>query len=66
VAKAEAGLGWRIWNTKTKRPWGEHYKRYPDEVLAELNGERRPNAIASRTRDLQVERRPQAQPRRVH
>ena len=65
VAKAEPGLGWRIWNTKAKRWWGEHYKRYPEEVLTELNGERRPGEISSRTRQLQIERRPQAQPRRV-
>jgi hypothetical protein len=65
VARATAGLGWRIWNTKTKQWWGEFYKRYPDELLAELNGGGRPAEIGKRTRRLQIERRPQPQPRRV-
>jgi hypothetical protein len=65
VAKATADLGWRIWNTKTKRWWGEYFKRYPDELLAELNGEKRGTQISSRTRQLQIERRPQPQPKRV-
>jgi hypothetical protein len=65
VARATAELGWRIWNTKTKRWWGEFYKRYPDELLAELNGEKRPEAVAGKTKQLQLERRPEKQPRRV-
>jgi len=65
VARATADLGWRIWNTKTKRWWGEYFKRYPDELLAELNGEKRSARVAERTRQLQTERRHQAQPKRV-
>src|SRR6266496_1390574 len=65
VARATADLGWRIWNTKTKRWWGEYFKRYPDELLAELNGEKRSARVAERTRQLQIERRPQAKPKRV-
>lgn len=38
IARAEAGLGWRIWNRKTKRSWGNYFKDYPEDVLNELNG----------------------------
>jgi len=65
VARATADLGWRIWNTKTKRWWGEYYKRYPDELLAELNGEKRPPLITGRMQQLQIERRPQRPTGRV-
>jgi len=38
VAKAEAGIGWRIWNRKTKRWWGNYFYDYPEALLQELNG----------------------------
>ena len=38
VAKAEAGVGWRIWNRRTKRWWGNFFTEYPEAVLQELNG----------------------------
>jgi len=38
VAKAEAGKGWRIWERKMKKWWGNYFKIYPEELLAELNG----------------------------
>ena len=31
--------GWRIWDNKTRRWWGDHYEVQPDELVAELNGE---------------------------
>jgi hypothetical protein len=65
VARATANLGWRIWNTRSRRWWGEYYKRYPEELLAELNGEKRSEQVAGKTRQLQIERRPQPQPKRV-
>ncbi|WP_433342351.1 hypothetical protein [Streptomyces sp. CA-253872] len=30
--------GYRIWDNRRKRWWGEHYEVCPDELLAELNG----------------------------
>ncbi|MBC7931783.1 MAG: hypothetical protein H7Z38_14585 [Rubrivivax sp.] len=45
VAKAEAGKGWRIWNNKQKRWWGEHYESFPEHLLAELNGEKKPEQL---------------------
>jgi hypothetical protein len=38
VAKAEAGVGWRIWKRRTKRRWGNYFFEYPEAVLQELNG----------------------------
>jgi hypothetical protein len=45
VAKATKGVGWRVWNRKTKRWWGNFFKYYPEALLEELNGERRPDKI---------------------
>jgi hypothetical protein len=30
--------GWRIWDNKARRWWGDHYEVQPDELVAELNG----------------------------
>ena len=45
VAKAEAGEGWRIWDNKQKKWWGESYQSFPERLLMELNGEKRPDQI---------------------
>lgn len=45
VARAEPGKGWRIWNRKTKRSWGNYFKEHPADVLAELNGPCRPEEL---------------------
>jgi len=45
VAKAEEGRGWRIWDRTAKKWWGEHYRHYPEALLAELNGEKRPDQL---------------------
>jgi hypothetical protein len=45
VGKSEPGKGWRIWDNKNRRWWGEHYSQYPEQLLAELNGEKRPERI---------------------
>lgn len=47
MAKAEAGKGWRIWNIKQKKWWGERYQEIPEKLLAELNGEKAPERITS-------------------
>jgi hypothetical protein len=46
VAKAEAGLGWRIWNKRLQRWWGERYVAYPQELVDELNAGKRPERLA--------------------
>jgi hypothetical protein len=45
VAKAEAGKGWRIWDNQQKKWWGERYQIFPEQLLAELNGGKRPDRI---------------------
>jgi len=45
VAKAIAGLGWRVWNRQQHKWWGNPFKTYPEELLAELNGANRPERI---------------------
>lgn len=65
VAKALPDGTWRIWNTKTKRWWGEVYHRIPDELLAELNGAKENEAVIEKNRDLQIERRPPEPPERI-
>jgi hypothetical protein len=37
VARGAPG-GYRIWDTKARRWWGELYELCPDELLDELNG----------------------------
>jgi len=44
VARGVPG-GYRIWNNKMKKWWGEHYDYCPDDLLAELNGQKRPDEI---------------------
>jgi len=41
VAKGVPG-GWRIWNKQLKKFWADFYETQPDDLLAELNGEKRP------------------------
>jgi len=38
VGKAIEGVGWRIWNKKGRKWWGNFLSEYPDEFLDELNG----------------------------
>ena len=45
-----AGVGWRIWNRKQRRWWGNFFAAYPTELLAELNGQKRPKRIAELSR----------------
>jgi len=33
--------GYRIWDNKNRRWWGEQYELCPDELLTELNGPKR-------------------------
>lgn len=45
VCKAVPEKGWRIWDRKMKKWWGNYFREYPQELLDELNGERRPYEI---------------------
>jgi len=45
VAKAEAGKGWRIWDNTQKKWWGEIYQSFPEKLLQELNGDKRPEQL---------------------
>jgi hypothetical protein len=38
VARGVPG-GYRIWNTKARRWWGDLYELCPDDLLTELNGD---------------------------
>ena len=44
VAKPFEGL-WRVWNRKRKKWWGNQFKEYPQELLDELNGQKRQREI---------------------
>lgn len=45
VCKAIPGQGWRVWNRRTKRWWGNYFIEFPEALLAELNGEKRPEIL---------------------
>ena len=53
VAKAEAGVGWRIWNRRTKRWWGNFFSEYPETVLQELNSLARQEVLVQLCRSSQ-------------
>jgi hypothetical protein len=50
VAKALPSRGWRVWDRKMKKWWGNLFDAHPSDVLAELNGEKRPAVITALTR----------------
>lgn len=50
VAKAEVGVGWRIWDNTAKKWWGEVYDQHPEALIAELNGQKRPEVLAALAR----------------
>ena len=45
VAKAVNDGGWRVWDRMQKKWWGNPFRQYPEELLAELNGPKRPNRL---------------------
>ena len=51
-ALADAGKGWRVLDRMHKGWWGEIYKVYPDRLLIELNGPKRPDAIVKLVKEL--------------
>lgn len=56
VAKGVPG-GWGIWNNLTQKWWGQLYDRQPDELVNELNGEKRPEVIIELTKRFQKDKR---------
>ena len=50
VCRAVPGLGWRIWDRKMNKWWGNPFSYFPQLVIDELNGEKRPDALVSLTR----------------
>ncbi|MYW65152.1 hypothetical protein GTY65_13940 [Streptomyces sp. SID8379] len=54
VARGVPG-GYRVWDNRGRRYWGDHYELCPDELLAELNGaadQTRITALVKRYRAL--------------
>jgi len=45
VAKAIEGVGWRVWDRLQKRWWGNPFRHFPEKLLAELNGPKRPEKL---------------------
>jgi hypothetical protein len=45
VGKAIPGQGWRVWDNVQRKWWGNLYTQHPAELLAELNGKKRPDRI---------------------
>jgi hypothetical protein len=57
VAKAQPGVGWRVWDRKLNRWWGVAGPDYPTALLAELNGTGAPDRIAALLREVQMKSR---------
>lgn len=56
VAKGVPG-GYRIWNNKSRRWWGDLYEHYPDDLLDELNGTHDPNRLTALMKRYRASRR---------
>ena len=50
VARAEAGQGWRIWDNKARKWWGQAFQDYPERLLGELNGPKRAEMLSELTK----------------
>jgi hypothetical protein len=56
VARGVPG-GYRIWDNKIRRWWGDFYELCPDDLLTELNGQRRPTIITELLRRCRSQKR---------
>ncbi|WUI01740.1 hypothetical protein OHR68_07945 [Spirillospora sp. NBC_00431] len=56
VARGVPG-GYRIWDTKGRRWWGDHYELCPDDLVAELNGSRDHAKITALLRHYRARKR---------
>ncbi|MFG6198116.1 hypothetical protein [Nonomuraea sp. JJY05] len=56
VARGVPG-GYRIWDNKMRRRWGDLYELCPDELLAELTGARDHDKITALCKQYRAMRR---------
>ncbi|MEV5502910.1 hypothetical protein AB0M50_46665 [Nonomuraea fuscirosea] len=56
VARGVSG-GYRIWDNKARRWWGDLYELCPDELLDELNGARDPGRLTTLLKRHRAEKR---------
>ncbi|WP_405057296.1 hypothetical protein OG474_31775 [Kribbella sp. NBC_01505] len=56
VARGVPG-GYRIWDNKQKRWWGNQYDFCPDALLAELNAAKDPAALTSLQNQYRAQKR---------
>jgi hypothetical protein len=56
VARGVAG-GYRIWDNKAGRWWGDHYEVCPDDLLLELNGRRNPRRVTELLKRYRAQKR---------
>ncbi|WP_433043572.1 hypothetical protein [Dactylosporangium sp. CS-033363] len=56
VARGVSG-GYRIWDNKARRWWGELYELCPDDLLTELNGARDAARVTELLRKYRAEKR---------
>ncbi len=49
--------GYRIWDGKGRRWWGDRYALCPDDLLAELNGARDPARITALLKRYRAQKR---------
>ena len=50
VCRAVPGVGWRIWDRKMNKWWGNAFTDFPQLLIDELNGLKRPEALVCLTR----------------
>ncbi|MFD8561961.1 hypothetical protein ACWDOR_12570 [Streptosporangium canum] len=56
VARGVPG-GYRIWDNKARRWWGDLYELCPDDLLNELNGEKNSEKITALLQQYRVQKR---------
>ncbi|WP_448318236.1 hypothetical protein [Streptomyces sp. CO7] len=56
VARGVPG-GYRIWDNRGRHHWGDHYELCPDDLLAELNGAKRPERLTELQRRYRAAKR---------
>ncbi|MEV5897620.1 hypothetical protein [Nonomuraea fuscirosea] len=56
VARGVSG-GYRIWDNKARRWWGDLYQLCPDDLLDELSGARDPGRLTTLLKRYRAEKR---------
>jgi hypothetical protein len=56
VARGVPG-GYRIWDNKMRRWWGDFYELCPDDLLAELNGAARYDRLTTLLKRYRAQKR---------